>query len=289
MVGIDDVSMNIINDDRTPVRATAVAQGVNVARASVQLPDPLCSHWQTDLNRFVACEYQLFRTESFVKKKKMEALLQTCGENISLSIPPEASFPGLLGKLKGSEGKYRSLEEKLKATKQQAFISVSNAEKTLSPAIDGHEWQITETSKKNAITNFNKFLEYELQSGYFKNKTAVSGESMSHINENDIILCGDRRFMSERVTRIVDEVQHAHSHHRSGTDDTSRLLKNRLILKVIDELRHSVDGKACRLIKSVHAMVSRNGHLVNVIQYFELNMTDAMNIINNRLRRKDRR
>ena len=50
MVGIDDVSMNIINDDRTPVRATAAAQGINFPRASVQLPDPLCSHWQTDLN-----------------------------------------------------------------------------------------------------------------------------------------------------------------------------------------------------------------------------------------------
>jgi hypothetical protein len=111
---------------------------------------------------------------------------------------------------------------------------------------------------------------------------------MSHINENDILLCGDRRFMSERVIRTVDEAQHAYS-HRSGTDDTSRLLKNRLILKVIDELRHSVDGKTCRLIKSVHAMVSRNGHLVNVIQYFELNMTYAMNVINHRLRRKDRR
>ena len=55
----------------------------------------------------------MFRTESFVKKRKMEALLQTCGENISLSIPPEASYPDLLGKLKASEGKYRFLEEKL--------------------------------------------------------------------------------------------------------------------------------------------------------------------------------
>ena len=95
--------------------------------------------------------------------------------------------------------------------------------------------------------------------------------------------------MSERVTRTVDEAQDAFTHYRNGTDDTSKLLKNRLILKVIDDLQHSVDGETCRLIKSQHAMVSRNGHLVNVIQYFELNMTDAMNIINNRLRRKDRR
>ena len=168
MVGIDGVSMNIINDDRTPVHATAVAQGVNVARASVQLPDPLCSHWQTDLNRFVAREYQLFRTESFVKKRKMEALLQTCGENISLIIPPEASFPDLLGKLKASEGKYRSLEEKLKATEQQAFISVSNAEKTLSPAIDGHEWQITETSKKMQSQILISFLNMSYSRGISK-------------------------------------------------------------------------------------------------------------------------
>ena len=57
------MSMNIINDDRTPVRATAAAQGVNVARASVQLPDS--NHWQTDLNRVVARDYQLFTTNAF--------------------------------------------------------------------------------------------------------------------------------------------------------------------------------------------------------------------------------
>ena len=55
MEEIDGVSMNIINDDRTPVRATAAAQGVNVARASVQLPDP--NHWQTGLNSSVARDY----------------------------------------------------------------------------------------------------------------------------------------------------------------------------------------------------------------------------------------
>ena len=67
MVGIDGVSMNIINDDRTPVHATAAAQGVNAARASVQLPDP--NHWQTGLNSSVARDYQLFTTESFAKKR----------------------------------------------------------------------------------------------------------------------------------------------------------------------------------------------------------------------------
>jgi len=62
MEGIDGVSMNIINDDFTPVRATAAAQGVNVARASVQHPDS--NHWPTDLNRVVAHDYQLFTAES---------------------------------------------------------------------------------------------------------------------------------------------------------------------------------------------------------------------------------
>ena len=66
MEGIDGVSMNIINDDRTPVRAIAAAQGVNVARASVQLPDS--NHCQTGLNSSVARDYQLFTTESFVKR-----------------------------------------------------------------------------------------------------------------------------------------------------------------------------------------------------------------------------
>ena len=66
MEGIDGVSMNIIHDAFTPVRATAAAQGVSVARASaeqLQLPDS--NHWQTDLNRVVARDYQVFTTESW--------------------------------------------------------------------------------------------------------------------------------------------------------------------------------------------------------------------------------
>jgi hypothetical protein len=66
MEGIDGVSMNIIHDAFTPVHATAAAQGVSVARASaeqLQLPDS--NHWQTDLNRVVARDYQVFTTESW--------------------------------------------------------------------------------------------------------------------------------------------------------------------------------------------------------------------------------
>ena len=100
MEGIDGLSMNIIVDVFTPVRATAAAQRLNAAHASVQLPDSLCNHWQTDLNRFVGRDCQLFRTESFAKKRRLEAVLQTFGGNIWLSIPPEASVPDLLGKLK---------------------------------------------------------------------------------------------------------------------------------------------------------------------------------------------
>ena len=57
------MSMNIIHDAFTPVHATAAAQGVSVARASaeqLQLPDS--NHWQTDLNRVVARDYQVFTT-----------------------------------------------------------------------------------------------------------------------------------------------------------------------------------------------------------------------------------
>jgi hypothetical protein len=61
----------------------------------------------------------------------------------------------------------------------------------------------------------------------------------------------------------------------------------RLILKITDELRHA-DGITCKLIKSDQTIVSKNGHLVNVIQYFELSMKDAMFTINERLKRKKR-
>ena len=137
MEEIDGVSMNIINDDCTPVRATAAAQGVNVARASVQLPDP--NHWQTGLNSSVARDYQLFTTESFAKKRRLEALIQTLGENILLSIPPEDSVPVLLGELNASDGKlkkmagkYKSVVERALTERKEAATTVSNAKKTVS-------------------------------------------------------------------------------------------------------------------------------------------------------------
>ena len=120
--GIDGVSMNIINDDRTPVRATAAAQGVNVARDSVQLPDP--DHWQIGLNSSVARDYERFTTESFAKKRRLESLIQTFGENISLKIPLEASVPDLLEKLKVSDGKLKEMAGKYRST-------VSNAKKII--------------------------------------------------------------------------------------------------------------------------------------------------------------
>ena len=108
-----------------------------------------------------------------------------------------------------------------------------------------------------------------------------------YINENDVLLVGERKNMSERAIRIVDEAYNTHTHHRSGTDITSRVLHMRLILKMIDELRHSADGITCRLIKSAQTIiVLKNGHLVNVIQYLESSMKDAMFTINERLRCK---
>jgi hypothetical protein len=55
----------------------------------------------------------LFRTESFAKKRRLEAVLQTFGGNILLSIPPEASVPDLLGKLKASDGKLKVMKKTL--------------------------------------------------------------------------------------------------------------------------------------------------------------------------------
>ena len=113
---------------------------------------------------------------------------------------------------------------------------------------------------------------------------------MTSINVNDVLLGGgDRTNMSGRASRITEEAVHTFTHHSNRTDDTSRVLRMRLILKMIDELRHSTDGITCRLIKSDQTIVSMNGHLVNVIQYFELSMKDAMFIINERLRSKKKK
>ena len=159
----------------------------------------------------------------------------------------------------------------------------------MNPVIDGHVWQVTESSRISSFTNFHRFLEHELQTEYFKSKTAVTGESIQYVNENDVLLVGCRYNMSERASRMIDEASQAYSHHLSGTNATSKVMKMRLLLKMIDELRHSTDGiLTCRLIKSDQTIVSMNGQLVNVIQYFELSMRDAMTAINDRLRRRNR-
>ena len=113
MEGIGPLSMNIIDDDITPVRATpasrgafasCTARGLTVARASVQPPESPPSHWQADYNRVIAHDYQEFMTESIAKRRRLEAVhFHTFEGTISLSIPPETSDPNLLEILKASE------------------------------------------------------------------------------------------------------------------------------------------------------------------------------------------
>ena len=55
---------------------------------------------------------------------------------------------------------------------------------------------------------------------------------------------------------------------------------------MIDKQKHSVDVITCRLVKSDQTIVPRNGHLVNVIEYFELSISESMLILNVRLRMK---
>ena len=61
----------------------------------------------------------------------------------------------------------------------------------------------------------------------------------------------------------------------------------RLILKMIDELRHSADGMTCRLNKCDQTIVLKNGHFVNVIQHLELSIKDAILTISQRLRHRE--
>ncbi len=90
------------------------------------------------------------------------------------------------------------------------------------------------------------------------------------------------------IPLLPNEASQAYTHHQSGTNAASKVMKMRLMLKIIDELRHSVDGIVYRLIKIDQRVVSKNGHNVNVVEQFELSMRDAMTAINERLRRKNR-
>ncbi len=45
----------------------------------------------------------------------------------------------------------------------------------MNPVIDGHEWQVNERSKRSFFSFYAKFSENELQSEYFRSKTALAG------------------------------------------------------------------------------------------------------------------
>ena len=183
-----------------------------------------------------------------------------------------------------------SLEsENSEEEEEEDFSIEADDDPFMNPEIDGHVWQVNERSRKSSKTQYNKFVDCELQSEYFRSKTAVSIEPITSMNVNDILFGGVHRAnMSERVSRIIEEAVHAFAHHSERTDDISRLMRMRLILKMIDELRHSTNGITCRLIKSDQSVVSMNGRLMNEIQYFELSMKDAMFIMNEKLRSKKR-
>ena len=72
----------------------------------------------------------MFTAESFAKKRSFETF--HLERIFRLVFHLLGKLKASDGKLKEMAGKYISLEEKLKATEHQAFISVSNAKKTLS-------------------------------------------------------------------------------------------------------------------------------------------------------------
>ena len=126
MEAINDLTMNVIGDDDvTPARAPAASK-------PQEYPP---NHWQADFNRVIAHDYQEFLSELIAKKRRLESVhVETCGETILLSVPPEASVPNLLAKLKAlgdnlklvmvRATKERTVfEGKLKAAKDRAFNS----------------------------------------------------------------------------------------------------------------------------------------------------------------------
>ena len=123
----------------------------------------------------------------------------------------------------------------------------------LNPVIDGHIRQVNTN-----VVHHSKFTEKELQSEYFRNKTAISLEPIETITNNDIVL-SDR--MNERSphSEIFKEGRQAWATLIQRNDTMSKILLKRLLLKMVDEMRHSKDWITCRLVKTHKTMVPMNG------------------------------
>ncbi len=97
-----------------------------------------------------------------------------------------------------------------------------------------------------------------------------------------------RKPIGRKVIRIIEEARLACVYFLKTTDLRSKVLTKRLLLKMVDEMRHSDDRITCRLIKSQQTMVPMNGRAMNCIQYFELSISEAMQILTERLGMKVR-
>jgi hypothetical protein len=151
----------------------------------------------------------------------------------------------------------------------------------LNPVIDGHIWQFN----TNVIHHSKFTVENELQLEYFRNKTAISLEPIETITNNDIVL-SDR--MNERSphSEIFKEGRQAWATLNQRNDTVSKFLMKRLLLKMVDEMRHSKDGITHRLVKTHKTMVPMNWQLTNQIEYFEMTHSKAMKLIYDKIRFK---
>ena len=123
----------------------------------------------------------------------------------------------------------------------------------LNPAIDGHVRQVNTN-----LIHHTKFVDKEIQSEYFRSKTAISLEPIEKITNNDIVLSNR---LTERSPHfgIYEEGRQVWVTLNQGTDEMSKILMKRLLLKMIDEMRCSKDGITRRLVKIHKTMVPMNG------------------------------
>ena len=147
----------------------------------------------------------------------MEALIQTFGENISLSIPPEASIPVLVGKktqgirwqVEGNGWQIQIVRGEVESLRRSGFTSVSNAKKTLSDQTTQY-YSILEGWKKQFKVQMarleGKVQQLEAERSHAVVRHAGEREALEReLGEAETELARAREAHTAKVKRVLDK------------------------------------------------------------------------------------
>lgn len=169
-----------------------------------------------------------------------------------------------------------------------SMVSVVNPYRN--PTIEGHHWQV---SRDRKMGWFKKYIPIETDSPYFRSKPPWSTEILPSINEHDVVLSGlnikkKENCRSPGMRRFINVLKMAQEAYGYFTERGDNLMRWRIVVKVVDELRHGQmhpgNQNHVRFVRVVNESQYENGKISARPTVREMDFLSAATSIQYRLR-----